>query len=104
MLIYDMTLKFESEIFVNHFDKEFQSVLQQLGGPISNFGQNIKLEHDIKISNSPVLPDENFIDIIKNNIMDALISTFENSSSINAKVIGIKYIGITTIKQRESKD
>ena len=100
MLVYNMTLKFESEIFVSCFDKDFEQMINQFGGSVNGFGNTVKLEHSVDISNVSVLPDDNFINIIKNNIHSALVTTFEQSSSMNAKVIAVEYIGITKINQK----
>lgn len=101
MLLYNMTLKFESEIFVKRFDKEFEDVLSSLGGPINNFGQTLKLEHTLNISKSPVLPNDKFINVLKYNIFEALTQTFEKQSSLNAAVKGVEFIGIIKIQQDE---
>ena len=101
-MLYDMTLKFESEIFVKTFDKEFENVLSQFDGTVSNFGKTAKLEHTVNISNSPVIPDDKFIETLKNNIFEALNESFANHASINAEVKGVEFIGITKINQKEN--
>ena len=102
MLMYDMTLKFESEIFVKTFDKDFESMLSNLGGRIDVPGHTAKLEHVINISNSPVLPNDNIIEMLKSNIFEALTITFEKQNSINAEVKGVEFIGIIKIQQKEN--
>lgn len=102
MLLYDMTLKFESEIFVKTFDKDFETMLSNLGGHISSFGKTAKLEHTINIANSPVLPNDNVIAMLKKNILEALTATFEKQETINAEVKGVEFIGIIKIQQKET--
>ena len=101
MLRYDMTIKFESEIFVKTFDKDFEAMLSNLGETVSHFGQTAKLEHVINIENSPVLPDEKIIEMLKNNIFEALTETFQKQNCINVNVKGVKFIGIMKIQQKE---
>lgn len=101
-MLYDMTLKFESVIFVNRFDKDFETMLANLGGPIRSFGQNVKLEHTINVSNSPVLPNDNFINILKKNIFEALNETFTKQTSLNAEVTEVNFIGIVKIQEKTS--
>lgn len=100
-MIYDMTLKFESEIFVNRFDKDFETILSNLGGPVSKFGQTVKLEHTVSISKSPVLPNDKFIDVLKQNIFEALNETFEKQDSLNVEVKGVEFVGIIKIRETE---
>jgi hypothetical protein len=97
-----MTLKFESEIFVKTFDKDFEAMLSNFGDSISNFGKTTKLEHTFNISNSPVLPDDKIIETLKNNIFEVLTETFEKESSLNAEVKCVEYIGIVKIQQKEN--
>ncbi|MBO7253921.1 MAG: hypothetical protein J6V36_01305 [Clostridia bacterium] len=101
MLRYDMTIKFESEIFVKTFDKDFEIMLSNLGGTVSHFGKTAKVEHVINIANSPVLPDEKIIEILKNNIFEALTETFQKQNSLNVDVKGVNFIGIMEIQQKE---
>ena len=101
-MLYDMTLKFESKIFVKTFDKEFENMLSHIDGTVSNFGKTAKLEHTINILNSPVIPDDKFIETLKNNIFEALTESFTNQASINAEVKGVEFIGIIKISQKEN--
>ena len=101
-MLYYMTLKFESSIFVNRFDKDFEMMLANLGGPIRNFGQTVKLDHTINVSNSPVLPNDNFINILKKNIFEALNETFAKQTSLNAEVTEVNFIGIVKIQEKTS--
>ena len=98
-MLYHMTLKFESEIFVNRFDKDFELILSNLGGSIKSFGKTVKLEHTINISNSPVLPNDQFINILKKNIFEILTATVEKQNSLNAEVVGVEFLGILKIDQ-----
>lgn len=102
MLLYDMTLKFESEIFVKTFDKDFESMMSNFGSPISRLGQTAKLEHTISIENSPVLPNDNVISILKNNIFEALTQTLEKQNKLNAEVKRVEFIGILKIQQKNN--
>lgn len=102
MLLYDMTLKFESEIFVKTFDKDFESMLSNLGERIDVPGHTAKLEHTINISNSPVLPNDDFIKMLKNKIFETLTTTFEKQNSLNAEVKCVEFIGIVKIQQKET--
>lgn len=101
MLLYDMTLKFESEIFVKTFGKDFESMMSNLGlpiSPISRLGQTAKLEHTISIENSPLLPNDDVISILKNNIFKALTQTLEKQNKLDAEVKSVEFIGILKIQ------
>ena len=98
--MYDMTLKFESTIFVKTFDKDFENMLSAIGGSVNHYGQTAKLEHTINIANSPILPNDKIIEMFKTNISDALTATFENQKSLNAEVKNVEFIGIVKIQQK----
>jgi hypothetical protein len=97
-----MTLKFESEIFVKTFDKDFERTLINIGCTEAGFGKIAKIEHTVNINNSPVIPDDKFIETLKNNIFEALTESLTNQTSINAEVKGVEFIGITKIQQKEN--
>ena len=101
-MLYDMTLKFESEILVNPFDKEFSVLLSTFGCGENNFGKITKVDHMVDIKNSPVVPDNSFIATIKENIFEALTETFKTQKDINAVVRSVKFIGITQIETKET--
>ena len=100
--MFDMTLKFESEIFVKAFDKDFEKMLSQFGGSVDGYGKIVKPDHTVNIANSAVLPNDEFVNILKDNIMEALVKSFENDNSMNAKVQNVRYVGITKIEQKEN--
>ena len=96
--MYNMTLKFESTIFVKAFNKDFENMLSSIGGSVNHYGQTAKLEHTINIANSPVLPNDEIIEIFKKNISEALTETFNNQKSLNAEVRNVEFIGIIKIE------
>lgn len=102
MIYYDMTLKFESEIIVKTFDKDFERTLINIGCTEAGFGKIAKIEHTVNINNSPVIPDDNFINVLKNNIQDALTDSLNSQDSLNAEVKAVNFIGITHIKSKEN--
>lgn len=101
MIYYDMTLKFESEILVKTFDKDFERILKSIGCTEAGIGKIAKIEHTVNINNSPVIPDDDIINMFKNNIAEALTETFNNQNSLNAEVRSVNFIGITHVKQKE---
>ena len=101
MMYYDMTLKFESEILVKTFDKDFERTLRSIGCAEAGIGKIAKIEHTINVNNSPVIPDDNIIDMLKNNLKEALNDSLNSHNSLNAEVKAVNFIGITSIKQKE---
>ena len=101
MIYYDMTLKFESEILVKAFDKDFERTLKSMGCTEAGFGKVARIEHTINVNNSPVVPNDNIIEMFKNNIKEALTESLSGHNSLNAEVMNVHFVGITSIKQKE---
>lgn len=95
-LLYNITLKYESELFVSNLDESFEDLHISLTGRPSGFGSLYTISHDVKIANAPVVPTDEEIEKMRNTLFEALKESLSNKSNIELK--NTKFIGITSIK------
>lgn len=100
-MLYDMTLKFESKVFVKTFDKDFDELLTRMGCRENSIGKTATISHTMQITGSPVIPNEDFIEKSKESIFQCLAETLMKNNNINAEVREVNFIGITKLKERE---
>ena len=61
-LLYDVALKFESELFVSVLDDSFEEMMVSLTGRKSGIGSVYSVSHDMNITNTPIVPDDEEIE------------------------------------------
>lgn len=98
--LYDAVLEYETTLFVNHFDKDFETMLSHLPGCPSKIGQRHTVTHTIEITNSPVLPEEQYIVEIRGKLFETAKETFESRNDINATVEKTEFVGIKSLKTK----
>ena len=99
--LYNAVLEYQTTLFVNRFDKDFEAMLSHLPGCPSKVGQRHTVTHTVEITNSPVLPEEHYIEEIREKLFETAKETFENRTDINATVEKTEFVGIKNLKKRE---
>ena len=98
IICYDITLNFETELFVSVLDEDFEKMLLSMTGQKSRLGSVCTISHDVNITDAPVVPDEEEIENMRKVIFEEMKKTFSKKG--NAEVKCTKFIGITKIKRK----
>ena len=99
--LYTMTLDFETTIFVSRFDKDFEEVLSHLDGCPTKIGQYHRLSHKVDITDSPIMPESDYFEKMREMIFEQAKNIFENRDDINATVEKTEFAGIRNFKTRK---
>ena len=99
-LLYDVALKFESELFVSVLDDSFEEMMVSLTGRKSGIGSVYSVSHDMNITNTPIVPDDEEIENLRQTIFREMKSGFSEMSDVEVR--STKFIGITSIKQKKN--
>ena len=100
MIMFDIISKFESTIKVKAIDKNFEDMTCLCGtGSIVPYSL-YTYTHDVKITNSPIIPNEEWIEKAREIISDELVKSFEKNNIINAVVLDTVFVGFTKISEK----
>ncbi len=101
IMLYTATLEFETTLFVNRFDKDFEEMLSHLDGCPTKVGQYHRISHKVDITDSPVIPENEFIEEIRVGLFENMKKFFEGRADINATVEKTEFAGIMNLKTRK---
>lgn len=99
--MFDLVAKFESKVKVKPFDKDFEKLLDSCQGNTQLPCSVYTLEHNVEIKNSPVIPDEKWIENTRKVISQGLSETMKNADNINAEPMETTFVGFTKISQKQ---
>ena len=99
--LFTATLEYETTVFVNHFDKDFEEVLSHIDGCPTKIGQRHTISHKVNITDSTVCPENDFIETIRVGIFENVKKVFENRSDLNATVEKTEFVGIKDLQTRK---
>lgn len=103
-MVYDYDLKYESEIevTVDVGTQELNDMLEQFNMPRMEKTGRMTIDHKVSVTDSPILPQQSFIDATRENILNCMKETFmKEKTSMNVKVIDTNFIGIVNLKEKE---
>ena len=98
--LFTATLEYETTVFVNRFDKDFEEVLSHLDGCPTKIGQRHTISHKVNITDSAICPENEFIEQIRNMLFENVKKVFENRPDINATVEKTEFAGIKDLKTK----
>ena len=74
LVLYDVTLKFESELFVGSLSEDIESFLMLHTGNKSGIGSVYTVSHNVNITATPVIPTDDIIEFARDNGIVVLAS------------------------------
>lgn len=96
--IYDITLKFETELFVSAFGEDFEKSLMSIMGEKSGVGSLCTASHNVSINNTPIIPDDETIENMRRTVFEEVSKGFSGRPDIEVR--NTKFVGITNIKRK----
>ena len=87
--MFDIIAKFESTIRVKAIDNNFGEMFYLYGAGKADSYLHYTFTHNIKITNSPIIPNEEWIEKTRKIISDELVKSFEKNDIINAVILDI---------------
>lgn len=96
--IYDIALKFETELFVSAFGEDFEKSIMSITGEKSGVGSLCTASHTVNINNTPVIPDDEVIENMRRTVFEEVSKGFSERSDVEVRCT--KFVGITSIKRK----
>lgn len=101
-MLFDIIAKFETKILVKPFDKGFEDLLNACNYSNTALPHSIHtLEHNVNISNSPIIPNDEWIESTKKIIFDGVKKSLVGNEKINAEPTETIFIGFTKVSQHK---
>ena len=98
--MYNLVLKFKTPIHIKMFDKSFENVLKHLNGTVSIPYIEKDVENTMTITNSPVIPNKDWISDACSTIHTALKDSFASSDDVNVAIASdTVFCGFTSIEE-----
>lgn len=99
---FDIVAKFETKVMVKLLDRDFEDLLNACSYGNVRLPHSIHtLEHTINITNSPVIPNDEWIEQTKNILFNGVAESLAENIQINASPIETVFVGFTKIVQHE---
>lgn len=99
--LFTLTLEYETTVFVNRFDRDFEEMLSHLEGCPTKIGQYHRISHKVEITDSPVFPENDYIEKFRKLLFENMKKVFENQTDINATVEKTEFMGIKSFTTRK---
>lgn len=96
--LYDITLNFESVLFADVLDEDFEKMMLSVTGQKSGIGSQYVVSHDVKITDAPIVPADEEIEKMRKTIFEEVTKAFSDKNDIEVK--NTKFVGITKITRK----
>ena len=103
-MLYDYDLKYETTIKVTFdaCDVSFNDMLETLNIPRITKTGEMTIDHKVSVTDSPVLPQQSFIEATKENILNCMKDAFKKENqSMKVAVLKTDFIGIVNLIEKE---
>lgn len=101
-MLFDIVAKFETKVKVKPFDRSFENLLNACNYGNTALPHSIHtFEHNVNITNSPVIPDDEWIESTKKIIFDGVKESLAGNEKINAEPTKTTFVGFTKISQHD---
>lgn len=98
--MFDLKLHFQTTVKVKAFDKSFEDLLNSCAGRTEIPYSLHTVDHNMTLTDTPVIPDEAWINNSKKIIYEAMVDSFKNQEKLNAEVVETVFVGFTEVKQK----
>ena len=101
-MVYDYELKYETEIEVAFGDVAFNEMMDALNMPRIEKRGRTTINHKVSVTDSPVLPQQSFIEAPKENILNCMKDAFKKENqSMKVTVLKTDFVGIINLIEKE---